>query len=532
MLKKHLKNKDIFIILVAATIMLLVFFLRGYTVGHDSKFHIGNIIELTNQLKNNIFFPSRVYGTMANNFGYGTGIFYPMLPHLFAAYINLCINNPLISIKIVYYISLVLSGITMYKLSLRISKNNKVALLSSIMYMAFPYHLSNIYVRDALAENYLFVFLPMILSGIYELFKGDKRKFYLLFTIGYIGGVLSHLTMMIYFTIFVLIFLAMRFKDTIKNIKYFIVASVFILLIISPFVVPMIENKVLGEYRVFQDSVMVQGTWGNGITPYKYLNYDAGSGDKIKYYIDIVCLVLLVLSMANYSKYRNKIYDYIIMFGAMSLIMATIIFPWDYLPISLRMFQYPWRFETFAALFICLLAPLYAQSFKSQNTHYILIILMLCFSYSTTNWNNYTFIELEDESIYEVAMGWQQEYLPVKVYENIDYYNNRNHDIIVKDKKAKVEVNIDEVPRMDFTLFDDAKIEFPRLYYYGYTLKDVNGNKYEIYENENGFIEADLKAGIYSLDYTGTTLDNICKCLSILGLICFSVFVLKKEVIK
>ena len=132
-MKKRFKNFDILIILIAATIMLLVFFLRGYTVGHDSKFHIGNIIELTNQLKYNFFSPRRIYGTMANNFGYGTGVFYPMLPHLFAAFVNLIINNPLASIKFVYFVSLFLSCITMYGLSKRLSKNNKIALLSAVI---------------------------------------------------------------------------------------------------------------------------------------------------------------------------------------------------------------------------------------------------------------------------------------------------------------------------------------------------------------------------------------------------------------
>lgn len=530
MKKKNIKNIDTLIILIVSAVLLVVLFYKGYTVGHDSKFHIGNIIELTNQLKNNFLFPSRVYGTMANDFGYGTGIFYPMLPHLSAAYINLIINNPLSSIKLVYLITLFLSGITMYNLSNRISKNRKISLLSSVIYMSFPYHLSNIYIRDALAESYLFIFLPMILSGIYELFKGSKKKFYLLFTIGYIGGVLSHLTMMIYFTILVLIFLIIRYKDTIKNIKYFIISSIFILLIISPFVLPMIENKILGNYRVFQDLVMVQGTWGNGLIPYQYLDFSITDSNKIRYYIDIVCLVLLIITIVNYKKYRNKTYDYIILFGIISIVISTIIFPWDIFPRSFRMFQYPWRFETFASIFISLLAPVCIQSFKSKNNHYILIAIIVCLSFGNTNWNNYNFIDLKDESIYEVSLGWQKEYLPVKTYENIEYYNNRNDDIIVKEGNGVVDTTLNNVPYLEFTLSEDSVLEFPRLYYIGYTLKDIDDNKYEIYENENGFIEAKLNKGTYYLDYTGTTLDNVCKYLNIIGLIGFVVILLKKEV--
>lgn len=528
--KKLFKNIDIFIILLVSIVVLWILFFRGYTVGHDSKFHIGNIIELTNQLRSNFFFPSRVYGTMANDFGYGTGIFYPMLSHLSAAYINLVINNPLTSIKIIYFIGLFLSGLTMYGLSKRVSKDNKIALLSAVIYMVFPYHLSNIYIRDALAESTLFIFLPMILSGVYELFKGSKKKFYLFFMIGYIGGVLSHLTMMIYFTILILIFLIIRFKDTIKNIKHFILASIIILLVISPFVIPMVENKLLGNYRVFQDLVMVQGTWGNGLIPYRYFDFSVNNSNEIRYYIDIVCLVLLVISIINYKKYRNKIYDYVIIFGIISIVLTTILFPWDIFPRSFRMFQYPWRFETFAAVFISLVAPLCIKDFKVKNAHYILIALMVWLSIGNTNWNNYSFIDLNDESIYEVSLGWQKEYLPVKTYENIDYYNNRSNDIIIKDNSCDVNIILNEVPSLEFSVSGECTLEFPRLHYTGYSLKNENGNKYEIYENENGFIEVKVNSGTYYLDYTGTTLDNVCKYLNVIGLIGLGVILFKKEV--
>lgn len=529
MKKARFKNIDILIILGVSIALLLILFLRGYIVGHDSRFHVGNVVELTNQLRNNFFFPSRVYGTLANNFGYGTGIFYPMLPHLSAALLNLCLNNPLISIKIVYWIGLFLSGVTMYELSKRLSKDKKIALYSAVIYMAFPYHLSNIYIRDAFAESGLFIFLPMILSGIYELFNGDKKKFYWLFTIGYVGGILTHLTMMIYFTILLVIFLIIRFKDTIKNIKYFIISSSIIILIISPFVMPMIENRILGTYRVFQDNVMVQDTWKNGITIFSYIDYKIFKVGIIRHYIDIVCLVLLIISMINYKKYRNKTYDYVILFGCISIVCTTILFPWDFFPSSFRMFQFPWRFGTFASIFISLLAPLCIKELKLKKLYYTLIIVMIGLSFNATNWNSTEFFDLNDETILEYALGCQKEYLPVKVYDNIDYYNNRSQDIVILSGSGSVTTKVNEVPVMSFELSDDATIEFPRLYYVGYTLKDENNNAYQIYENANGFIEAKLNKGSYYLDYTGTTLDHICKVLNVVGLIGLGVILLKKR---
>lgn len=82
------------------------------------------------------------------------------------------------TMKIVYTVSLLLSGFTMYFFSYKLLKSRKLAFLSGLIYMAIPYHLSDIYVRDAIAETFLFPFLPLILLGVYNLLEGNKKAFY------------------------------------------------------------------------------------------------------------------------------------------------------------------------------------------------------------------------------------------------------------------------------------------------------------------------------------------------------------------
>ena len=189
------------VIILVGIITMLPMFLSSYKSSHDTKFHLANIVSLTEQIENNFFFPSKIVSNIGNDFGYGTALFYSPLAHYPTAYLNVIINNPTISLKIVHFLGLILSGVTMYLLAKTVSKNRFLGLLSAIIYMLFPYHLSDIYIRDSLDENFLFVFLPLIFLGLYELLNNNYKKFYIYFIIGYVGGIFSHLIIMCYLTI-------------------------------------------------------------------------------------------------------------------------------------------------------------------------------------------------------------------------------------------------------------------------------------------------------------------------------------------
>jgi len=257
-----LVKKNLFyigILFIAAGIIMLPMLTTDYKIGHDTTYHFANVITLTEKIKEEII-PSGIVGKIAKNFGYATNMFYPPLAHTATAYINVILRNPVTSMKLFHLFTLFFSGLTMFFLAKRLAQNNEIGFLSAIIYMVFPYRLSNIYIRDAQGESLLFIFLPLIILGLYELFseKGDKNKFYPLFIIGYVGGMLSHLTLMVYFTVLIILFLVINYKKTLKNIKYFLIASFFILGITSFFYVPLLEHKLFGNYRVFKEGIMAE----------------------------------------------------------------------------------------------------------------------------------------------------------------------------------------------------------------------------------------------------------------------------------
>lgn len=515
-------------ILIVAFVAMLPMFMTSYKSSHDTKFHLANIVSITENIKNTGL-PGKIVGNIANDFGYGTNLFYPPLAHNSIAYLNAVINNPIISIEIFYYIILALSGITMFFLAKKVSKSWEIGLVSATIYMLFPYHISNIYIRDAQNEALLFVFLPMIISGLYDLYKNKNKSFYILFTIGYIGGMLSHLTLMVYFTVLILVLMIINFKETIKRIKPLIISSLFILMITSPFLIPLLEQNILGNYRVFQNGVMVQGTWGHALSIFDYLNsMTTLKSGNIKYFIDIITLLLLIITLVKYKKLNNKFYNSILIFGIISLILSTKLFPWDILPKSIRIMQFPWRFETFVALSISLIAPLCMMLMKDKRVlAFSLTVLILLLIQSTLNPATNEEIRLDNVE-YFYGLGSQEEYLPVNLYENKDYYETRSHDILLVNGNGVITDVYNESSKLEFKFEGDGVVELPRIYYIGYTLKDGN-NKIKLYENDKGFIEAKLNSGTYSLEYEGTNLYKASIYISIISIIGLGVFVWKRK---
>ena len=210
------KDKNNLLILLLASIIVMIPLLFGpSSLGHDTVFHVANIDSLKLDLDSN-FLPSKISSTIGNAFGYGTHLFYPMFPHLITAYLTKATSilhiNTLSTTVIMYGIITFLSAIAMYYLSKKITKQNSLALLSSIIFLFMPYRLGDIVVRSAFNECFTFLFMPLVLLGLLYLIENDKRKFYLFFVTGCTGLLYSHLVITIYCAILFIPFIIIYHK--------------------------------------------------------------------------------------------------------------------------------------------------------------------------------------------------------------------------------------------------------------------------------------------------------------------------------
>lgn len=547
-------DKRYFIIFIVTVIIFLPYISKNFIRGHDFKFHIPNLYAIDSDvsLKDFSIFPSKVRNTMANEFGYGSGIFYPQFSYyttiLIFKVVKLFGGSIIVAVKIFEFLLVFLSGIFIFKFVNKVFDNRDSALISSIVYMSSPYLLTDVFARFSYAEMAIFLFIPIIMLAIYYLFHDEHKKFSIYFIIGYVGMINSHLVLTVYFSIFLLILFLLNIKKIWKKEKilYLIGSSIIVLLITSPFWVPLLEHKLKGEYVVFQDNAMVTYTGINSWRADFSRFISKGFNDRIEIYISSVVIVLCLYCVLNIKKYRrNKIqFSFVIsmiIFAMISIICASKLMNWGAFtgPFKILLnIQFPWRLCTILTFSSSILAGAAIKLFSKQNYQLILIIVcVVCLSDV-----NYIFKNLqvrragvmtyeEMTSVDSKALGTSKEYLPVKAKENYNYLSSRNHDILVVSGDADISIEKDNTPTLEFSINMPSKtiVEIPRLFYYGYNiqLKASSGNTKNLsyYENENGFIEFEVpESGEVLIKYSGSLLNKVASFVSVLTILLLVVF--------
>ena len=520
-------------IFIVALGLLLPLFINKYHIGNDTMYHLTTISSIKDLIKTNFMsgVTGKILPNIGNGFGYGSRLFYPPIFHTCTAYLSYFLETLGIGlttcVKIFYLFTFFLSGITMYICSYRYTKDKSLSFIASVIYLASSYHLSEIYVRDAQAESLLFIFLPLIILSIKELLEGHKKWFYPCFIIGYVGGILSHFTMMIYVTIFLGITMLILYKKvfTKEFIIPFIKGCILVLLLSLFFFEPLFEHKLLGNYMVYKKWVMSLGVWHTTLWGMEYILPIDSSG--IYFYFSIVVIVLMIyLLLRKRDIFREDKYKLIGIFTLISFIMSTRYSPWKIMPYSLFMIQFGWRLVTLVILGFSLMAPLSLEKSSRALKALCIVGIILPGVLSIHFASDRTFKELD----YSYGVGWQNEYMPVNLIDHKEYYDSRSHNVINIDTKEEVSVKEGDYPKISFSIKDNGIYELPRIFYYGYSLVDESKEKITLKESDNGFLEADLKTGDYTLEFKGSLIYRVFSLISLGTLISIIVYLIIRKI--
>ena len=99
-------------------------------------------------------------------------------------------------------------------------------------------------VRAAIGETLAFMFLPIVILGLYELLFRDYKKFYI-FSLGFVGLINCHLlstVLSFIVVVFIVIFYIFKLLEEPKRILYIIYSAILGLLIGAFFIFPMLEQ--------------------------------------------------------------------------------------------------------------------------------------------------------------------------------------------------------------------------------------------------------------------------------------------------
>jgi hypothetical protein len=315
--------------------------------------------------------PCRWVPDMGYGFGFPLFNFYPPLPYLIGEAIRVLGASFVVTAKLTFALSFVVSGIGMYLLA-KDFFGRLGGVLASIFYVWAPYHAVDVYVRGAMNEAWALAWFPFIFWTGYRLIKEKKKqtKWIIGLALAWFALLTSHNLMVLMFApVFVgwLLLHLWREKAWTKiphlafsGILAFGLAAFFTLPALLENKFTQIESVLVGYYDftahfVSINQLLVSRFWGYGGSAWGLIN------DKMSFQVGhfhwILSLIIgLLIFLKLFNKKKNLLEEikknkpilfvsFLFLVGWLSTFMAhprsTSI--WLAIP-QLRLIQFPWRF--------------------------------------------------------------------------------------------------------------------------------------------------------------------------------------------
>lgn len=537
---KYCKEKEIInyiLIIIASIIISIPLANKNLNIYRDDGIqHICRIIGTKQTLADKQFLPM-IMSNLCNNFGYSWNIFYsPLTAYMSVVFriFNFSYSNCL---KLCMFAIVLLSGITMYKLALRITKNKKLATLASIIYILAPYRITDMYIRTALAELASFIFIPIVFEGLYIIVNEEKKSYKL--ALGAAGLILTHQVIAMYTAIICFIYLIVFFKKlksktVLKNIG---VNLLFCILMTSFYWVGLLQHYLNTSYEVFvpgrmeREEVLI-------FYKAKFSQLFITSSEQTMIYaiglLSVIGLVLTPIAYKKIPKEYKKTYIFFLIAGIILIGMTLSIFPFEKLPQALTMLQFTFRLFTFTSFFFAfVVATNFAILIKNFKTLDIVVLLtisvLLLVPYKSKLYFNLQ--ENEERLINGVRVTENtgrvhagmasMEYLPTKAFKNLKHIANRKDEVIVLDNdEAVISDYTKQNSNMNCKILNVKKettIELPYIYYLGYRVY-ANGQEIKYTESDNGLIQINIaQDSQIKVKYLGTNEMLISYAVSIIS---------------
>jgi hypothetical protein len=116
--------------------------------------------------------------------------FYPPAPFSVAAALSAVTGDVVLGVNLSFLLAAVLSGVAMLWSVRRLGGDRWLAAGAAAVYVANPYHVHDAFVRGALGELWAFVWLPIVVAGVWRTF--EHRRLDLPLVLGGAGLLLSH----------------------------------------------------------------------------------------------------------------------------------------------------------------------------------------------------------------------------------------------------------------------------------------------------------------------------------------------------
>ncbi|OIP58171.1 MAG: hypothetical protein COX79_05310 [Candidatus Levybacteria bacterium CG_4_10_14_0_2_um_filter_36_16] len=203
------------LVFLVSSLPLTAFFITTNLVHtSDGLVHVPRIAAFYKALVDGQF-PVRWAGDL--NFGYGMPLFNFMyqLPYLVSSFFIVVGFDLVSSFKLSMATSFLLSGFFIFLFAREFFKDEKKALLITLLYQFAPFHLVELLVRGSFGELYTYTFLPLVLFGLTKIINKPTVKSFVLTSVATFFLIISHNAISLVFfgvCLFYILFFAPRKK--------------------------------------------------------------------------------------------------------------------------------------------------------------------------------------------------------------------------------------------------------------------------------------------------------------------------------
>lgn len=554
-MKEKLKKYLPYIIIIAVSIIICIpLFSMNLSDYNEYRIHIGRVASIKQVITDDNIQPLISYKHM-NGFGYALNVFYGPITTYIPIIISFAVVSASFAIKIFTLLTVLISGLAMYKFVKHSTKNNIISIISALIYMCAPYKLTDIYSRNAVGEYTAFIFIPILFDGFYRLLNGEDKDKKLLI-IGIVGLILSHTITTIYTAIFAIVYIAINYKKFFEKekIKKAAISILISLLLCLFYVAPLLEYKLFTNYTIFdQDRMNTYGTdvYEQSLDFKGFFENELSKNDELITSLGCISIALTLITIICYKRVKKEYkqdYNVYLIFSLISLFMSSKLFPWFIMPKFLTVIQFGWRMLGFYIFFNAIICGINVYTLmgmiKKEKIKNILLIIVISATillavlrtdnyFETYNSNvdkNFenTIYNSERISPYQI----NRDYMPLKAINNISYLKERDNRTYILDGEADIieenKEKLNDIIKIDNV--ENATIELPFLYYPGYEVT-LNGKQINIFESDNGFIALNVQeSGTIEIKYKGTILEKIAYKVSETTLILLCIYLFIKKI--
>ena len=519
--------------------------------GHDTIYHLLRIEALKVGIQNALPF-LRVNMLFFGGEGYASSMFYPD----FLLYIPSFCRTAGIGINTSYHIFVafcIAAGFVSAFAAIRAISESEVAALSgAAAFTLCQYHMDDIYTRGAVGEYTAYIFIPLVLYGIYDLMYKDLSRPYIL-SIGMVGVLLCHTLTTLMCAALCALAAAVRIQIFIKRPKLLLKAMLCALssLSLSAFYwLPVLEQMASNTFRY-------SGGYFD-VNYEKLLLREVFYGQSPSMGAALFALILTGLLIDRKGKYIESVRfaDFCGFSGALFALCSTGFFPWERLAKYLSFVQFPWRlFEVSSPLlafaggiYVGRLISLYEPSaslsslsqkeptekhLSGRGAAFAVFVFMSIFAISAIEQNTEGYYSYSSD-YFDYARYTEEviggEWLPRSVQSRHRLTDDAMVAYTSDGKKLPVSRYKNTIVVSDLAE-SEVYIDVPFIYYLGYEAKTPNAQSLKLDgSGENGRVR--IYTGgekSFTVRYAGTLCQRLSEALSIISTLGFASWIILKH---